>query len=159
IAFSAKGRRGFTEIDSASVYIPQSGIFSGLPEYFYAKEGETDKDEPEETKPKQRTVDWAITPFVTEWHYKISAPAGFKIRTLPPNRDEQLGSAHYSQKYSSNQDGTVVEAVLRFDSGKARFTAEEGRKVRDAIVKARSADGISIAFEQIGYSLLSEGRI
>ena len=159
VTFAAKGRRGFTELETASVYIPHSNIFNGLPDYFYSTEEEDAKEESQESKPKPRTVDWAITPFVTEWHYKITAPAGFKVRALPSDKDEHFGIAHFTQKYSSAQDGTVVEAILRFDSGKARFSAEEGKALRDAILKARAGDGISIAFDQVGYSLLSAGKV
>ncbi|HEY6970911.1 MAG TPA: DUF3857 domain-containing protein [Candidatus Angelobacter sp.] len=159
VTFTAKGRRGFTDIDTASVYVPQSEVFNGLPDYFYAKDDEEGKDESQESKSKPRSVDWLITPFVTEWHYKIMAPAGFKVRALPSDKEEHLGIALFTQKYSSSQDGSVVEAILRFDSGKARFTAEEGKALRDAIVKARAGDGIMIAFDQVGYSLLSAGKI
>ena len=160
VTFAAKGRRGFTEIENASVYIPHSGIFDGLPDYFYTAEKTPEtSDASDEPKRKPRTVDWVLQPFATEWRYKITAPAGFKVRALPANKDEQLGSAHFSQKYSSFQDGSVVEAVLRFDSGKPRLTVDEARTLRDAIVKARGAEGISVAFDQIGYSLLSAGKI
>jgi tetratricopeptide (TPR) repeat protein len=132
-----------------------------MPKYFLTseKEAKEGSDDSEEDIVKPRTVDWLFTPFVTEWHYKITAPAGFKIRALPESKDEKLGSARFIQKYSANNDGTVVEASLKFDSGKARLTVEEAKSVRDAIVKIRSGDGISITFDHAGYSLLSAGKI
>ena len=162
LTFAAKGRRGFTEIENSQVYIPYAAIFDDLPNFFLTKEEkneEKNKEESDDPTSKPRTVDWVITPFVTEWHYKITVPPGFKLRALPAIKDELLGTAHFSQKYSSNQDGTVVEAVLRFDSGKGRLTVQEANALRDAIVNARAADGISISFDQIGYSLLSAGKI
>lgn len=156
VVFAAKGRRGFTEMDSASVYIPQASLFNGLPDYFYKDANNADTAE---NKPKPRTVGWMIRPFTTEWHYQIMAPDGFKVRALPPDKDEQLGSARFVQKYSSTQDGAVVEALLRFETGKARLSLEEAKAMCDGMVKARKAEGISITFDQIGHSLFSAGKI
>ncbi len=157
VTLTAKGRRGFTDLDNASVYVPYATIFDELPGYFRTTEKAV--KESDEDKPKPRTVDWVINPFTTEWRYKIVAPPGFKIRALPASKDEGLGTAHFVQKYSSNQEGTVVEATLRFDSGKSRLTVDEAKTLRDAILKARGADGITITFDQMGYSLLSAGKI
>lgn len=157
LTLKARGRRGFTEVESATVYIDYAFIFNSLPDYFLSKKEKKEVSEQDAAKP--RTVDWVITPFITEWRYRITAPAGFKVRALPPDKDAPLGAAHFVQKYSSKQDGTIVEAVLRFDSGKGRLTIKEADELRDAIVKARSADGISINFDQIGYSLVSAGKI
>lgn len=158
VTLTAKGRRGFTDMDNAVVYIPHGSIFTGLPEYFLSSEKE-DKDDAAEDKRKPRTVDWSMNPFTNEWRYKIVAPPGFKIRALPPDKDEQFGTARFSQKYSSSNDGAVVEATLRFESGKSRLTVSEAVALRDAVVKARSGDGITIAFDQVGYSLASAGQI
>jgi len=158
VTFTAKGKRGYTDIDNAQVYVPYAGIFDDLPLYFRTRETEKPGD-PGGSAPKPRTVDWVITPSITEWHYKITAPAGFKVRALPPNKEETLGTATFGQKYWSSQDGAVVEAVLSFDTGKARLTIKEAAALRDAIVKEQSADGITISFGQTGYSLLVAGKI
>ncbi len=68
-------------------------------------------------------------------------------------------SALYSQKFTANADGSIVEAVLRFDSGKSRLTVEEGRKLRDAVLKVNEADAVVITFDQIGYALLNQGKV
>lgn len=160
VSFQANGRRGFTALENATVYIPHGGILNGLPDYFYVEEEkDQSKDDTSESGEKARTVDWMITPFITEWRYKITAPDGFRIRAVPTNRDDQLGTAHFTQTYSSNPDGTVVDAVLRFDSGKSRITVEEAKTLRDAIVKARAMNGISVNFDQVGQSLLAVGKI
>lgn len=167
VTYTAKGRRGFSDRENAGVYIYPSALISGLPDYFDtsedqqkdAKDDAADKDNEDSTAKRPRKFDWQFNPFVNEWHYKVTAPAGFKLRALPPNKDEQLASAHYSQKFTANAEGTVAEAVLRFDSGKSRLTAEEGKKLRDAIVKAREADAIVITFDQIGYALLQQGKV
>lgn len=158
VTFTAKGKRGFTDIDNSQVYISYTSIFDSLPQNFRTRESQKSDDSGESVS-KPRTVDWVIVPSITEWHYKITAPAGFKVRALPPNKEETLGSAYFSQKYSSSQDGTLVEATLSFDTGKARLTVREAAALRDAVVKARSADGIMISFDQLGHSLLAAGKI
>src|SRR5262249_27319236 len=58
----------------------------------------------------------------------------------------------------SNPQGTLAEAVLRFDTGKSRLSVEEAKALRAAVRKAQSADPIFITFDQIGHSLLAEGK-
>jgi transglutaminase-like putative cysteine protease/tetratricopeptide (TPR) repeat protein len=166
VTFTAKGRRGFSSRENAVVYIDPSNLMEGLPDYFETSEEERkeqqasdDEDNQGSDPAKPRKFDWQFYPFVHEWHYKITAPQGFKLRALPPNKEEQMGSAHYSQTFTGNAAGTVAEAVLRFDSGKSRLTVEEGKKLRDAIVKARDADAIVITFDQVGYALLNQGKV
>ncbi|HEX9254990.1 MAG TPA: tetratricopeptide repeat protein, partial [Candidatus Angelobacter sp.] len=91
--------------------------------------------------------------------YKIIAPLGFKLRAIPPSRDEQLGTAKFTQKYSSNAEGTVLQAVLRFESGKPRLSVKEAEEFRDAVVKARNSDPVFITFDQVAHSLIAAGKI
>jgi tetratricopeptide (TPR) repeat protein len=162
VIFTAKGRRGFSDRENAVVYIYPAGVLDGLPKYFHSKE-EPQKDDAADkensTPKKPRKFDWQFNPFINEWHYKIVAPPGFKLRALPAGKEEDLGSAHYSQKFTANAEGTVVEGVLRFDSGKSRLTVEEGKKLRDATVKASEAEAIVVTFDQIGYALLNQGKV
>ncbi|HJX83680.1 MAG TPA: tetratricopeptide repeat protein, partial [Candidatus Angelobacter sp.] len=157
LTFVATGNRGYTELNNASVAIRIESLFDRLPAYFTAEEDESE-DSASKTNTKPRTVDWQITPFVTEWRYVIKAPVGFKIRALPPDKDEPLGSARFTEKYSTNQSGDV-EATLRFDSGKARLAVGEAKALREAILKASKSDAIIITFDQIGYALLSAGKV
>jgi len=158
VSYVAKGRRGSTDLTSAVMAIRQEAMFEGFPNYFYEKE-ETAKDEDPEDKAKPRTVDWWIHPFATEWRYKVSAPVGFKLRALPTDKQQSLGSALYTQKYTANPEGTMVEAVLRFESGKPRLTPAEAKAFRDEIIKARAAEPILISFDNVAYSLMSAGKI
>jgi transglutaminase-like putative cysteine protease/tetratricopeptide (TPR) repeat protein len=161
VTFRAKGRRGFTDLDNALVYIPHGNLFDGLPRYFLtpAKQSKEESEDPDEEPSKPRTVDWLINPFTTEWHYKIVPPPGFKVRALPASKDEPLASGRFIQKYSSSNDGSVVEATLKFDTGKPRLTVAEAAALRDAILKVRSGDGITITFDEAGYSMVSGGKI
>ena len=168
VTYTAKGRRGFSDRENAVVYIYPANLMDGLPNYFETseekqKEQQTDEaadsDDEDSTAKKPRKFDWQFNPFVNEWHYRITAPPGFKLRALPANKEERIASARYSQTFTANAEGTVAEAVLRFDTGKSRLTIEEGKKLRDAIVKAREADAVVITFDQVGYALLHQGKV
>jgi Flp pilus assembly protein TadD/transglutaminase-like putative cysteine protease len=162
LTFVTKGKRGTTNYESAVMAIRVEDLMDGLPAYFTISAAEEKKSEAEDVsqqKRKPRTADWQIDPFINEWDYKITAPPGFKLRALPPSRDEQLGTAKFTQKYSSNADGTVAQAVLRFESGKSRLNVMEAAELRDAVVKARAADPVFVTFDQVAHSLMAAGRI
>lgn len=162
VTYTAKGRRGFTDRENAVVYIYRTALFNTLPDYFAtpeeAKKPDTEQKE-STTHKKPRQFDWQFFPFVTEWRYKVEAPPGFKLRALPADKEENLGTARLIQKFSSNPEGTLAEAVLRFESGKGRLTVTEAAALRDAVVKAREGDAIVITFDQVGYSLLTAGKV
>ncbi len=162
VTFVAKGKRGNTDFENAVMAIRVEDLMGDFPAYFTTNpkdEKKEDGENPDAEKRKPRTADWHISPFINEWDYKIIVPPGFKLRALPPSKDEQLQSARFTQKYSSNADGTVVEAVLRFESPKSRFTVKDAEALRDAVVKAREADPIFITFDHAGHSLIAAGKI
>lgn len=165
VTFVTKGKRGSTDFENASMAIRVEDLFYGLPEYFTSdaddrkKEKADKKDEERAERDQPRVWDWQIYPFINEWDYKVTAPPGFKLRALPPEKDSQLGTARFTQKFSANAEGTVVEAVLRFESGKPRLTVTEAKALRDAVVQAQKSDPIFITFDQVGHSLMAEGKI
>ena len=163
IKFVTKGRRGDTDLNRAVAAIRLEGLFSELPKYFKTEEtaSANDKSQPADSsdKPQPRTIDWELTPFIVEWHYEVTAPLGFKLRALPSAKNENIDVLHFTQEYSANPEGTVVKAVLRVECTTARITAEQGKKLRDAVVKARNADPIFITFDQVGQSLIAAGKI
>lgn len=162
VTFTTKGKRGNTDYDSAVMAIRVEDLFIGVPDYFTSSDDEKkddEKDEASENKRKPRTQDWQIRPFTNEWNYRIVAPAGYKLRALPQGKEQQLGTARFIQKYLSNPEGTVVEAVLRFESGKARLSVAEAKALRDEIVKAQKSDPIFITFDQVGQSRIAAGKI
>lgn len=159
IKFVAKGKRGNTDLDTALVAIRTESLFDRLPEYFKTKESEQATEAQESERPKPRTADWWITPFTTEWRYKVTAPIGFKLRALPPDKSEKIDTLSFTRKYSSNADGTVVEAVLQVENAKTRMTVQQAKDLRDAVLKARSAEPIFITFDHVGNSLMSAGKV
>ncbi len=157
VKYVAVGRRGNTYIDSGTVAIRTEALFNSLPKYF--KTAEEKSPENVEDADQPRTVDWWINPFTTEWDYKITAPLGFKIRALPSDSNEKIGTLKFTQHYSSNPDGTVVEATLRVENTQQRITVEEGKLLRDAVVKATNRDAIFINFDHVGHALLASGHV
>jgi transglutaminase-like putative cysteine protease/Tfp pilus assembly protein PilF len=158
VKFVTQGKRGSTDYENATVAIRVEDLFDGLPDYFASDEDDKkDDDLPEKRKP--RVVDWQIRPFINEWDYKIMAPPGFKLRALPPAKEDQLGTAKFSQTYSSSKDGNIVEAVLRFKTGKERLTIQEAEALRKAVRAARNSDPVLITFDQVGHTLMDAGKI
>lgn len=157
IKFVTTGKRGNTDLTSAAMAIRVEALFNRLPKYFRTKED--DQANQGSDKPKARTADWWITPFTTEWHYKITAPPGFRLRALPANQDEKIGVLSFTQEYSANREGTSVNAVLRLKSESERLSAQQGQDLRTAVLKATSSDPIYITFESVGHSLLVAGKI
>ena len=154
-----KGRRGNTDLTGAVAAIRVEALFDRLPEYFRKEKEKEPADAAASDLPKPRTADWWITPFSTEWQYKVTAPLGFRLRALPSDRTEKVGPLNFTQKYTANPEGTIVEAVLRVENGTTRLTAQQAKDLRDAVLKARDSDAIFITFDQLGHSLISAGKI
>jgi hypothetical protein len=159
IKFVTKGKRGSTDLTSAIAAIRVEALYDRLPQYFRTKENQQTTEGNESEKQKARTADWWITPFATEWHYKVTAPIGFKLRALPSDKNEKIDVLSFTQKYSANPDGTIVEGVLRVESTKTRMTVQQAKDLREAVLKARNADAIFITFDHVGHSLISAGKI
>jgi len=159
IRFIAKGRRGNTDLNTALVAIRLEPLFEPLPKYFKTKDNADAAEAEGSERSRPRTADWSITPFTTEWHYKVIAPLGFRLRGLPPDKNEKVQNLSLTQKYSTNSDGTIVEAVLRIENVNTRMTVEQAKDLRDAVLKARDADAIFITFDNVGHSLISSGKI
>ncbi len=162
IKFVTKGKRENTDLTRAVVAIRVEGLFDRLPKYFRTAEP-TDQLATEPTddadKPEPRTADWAITPSATEWQYRITAPLGFKVRALPSDKNEKIDTLSFTQKYSANPDGTVVEATLRVENTNTQITAQQAKTLRDAVVKVRNSDPILITFDHIWQSMIAAGKI
>lgn len=159
IRFVSKGKRGNTDLTTALVAIRVESLFDRLPKYFRTKENEETTEGEDSEKPKPRTTDWLITPFTTEWHYKVTAPLGFKLRALPSDKDEKVDTLSFTQKYSTNSEGTIVEAFLRVENTNTRMTVQQAKDLREAVLKARAVDPIFVTFDNVGHSLISAGKI
>src|ERR1041384_4276437 len=98
VKFVTKGKRGGTDLNSATMAIRVEGLFYNFPNYFgTSKEQEKVKEGEDSEKQKPRTVDWQITPFTSEWQYKILASTGFKLRAIPPDKNLKDGGLTFTQ--------------------------------------------------------------
>lgn len=153
-------QRGVTARTEAAVGIFVSHITARLPRFFR----EDPKDQPvgkgvEAKEEPQRTQDFEVSePFIQEWRYKITAPAGFRVRQLPDATQETLGIATLSTRFQRDSD-TQVSAELLFAMPKKRFSASEGLKLRDALVELGKRKPLLIFFDQVGETALAEGKV
>ncbi|HEX6878794.1 MAG TPA: DUF3857 domain-containing protein, partial [Terriglobales bacterium] len=157
-----KGRRGSTSLSDAAVAIALGGITNRLPEFFRKEDEDASKKksgQASEEKPEPpRTADYVlVVPFVTEWRYKVVPPPGFKIRSVRTDKIEELGPARLTHTYKVDNDG-VLHATFRFDTVKNRFTVAEAEAMKKAVLELRKSNYIYVAYDQVGYSLLSAGK-
>lgn len=148
------GKRGVTELNDAALGIQHGYITDRLPSYFREEQDDKDSD-----SVKKRTLDFVLMPFVTEWHYKIFLPSGFRIRSLPAQSEQQFGPAKLTQEFKENSDGSVVEALIRFDTVKSRFTPQQAAALREANIKFQKSDLLLLSFDHMGHALMSSGKI
>ena len=153
-----KCERGWTNDDKAEIAILPSALYGRLPDYLRAQDKSTKQDTKTEKPKKPRTSDYAFTPFLTEWEYRVAPPLGYKVRALPENKTESVGPAKLSYTFQIQADGSVV-AKLRFDSVKGRYTAEETEEIRKAVRELERRDAIMITFDNTGHALLTDGKI
>ena len=78
-----------------------------------------------------RTIDWVFAPFKSEWHVKVVAPTGFRLKAVPADREMALGPASYRLDYEQDTDGNLV-ATIELDTKNGRYTADQGRAFREA---------------------------
>lgn len=93
-----------------------------------------------------------------EWTYHIVPPAGYAVRTLPPNETTKLGTTTLTKEYGSQPDGSV-KAVLRFDSGPRRISAADFELTRAAVKTVLESKPTIIGFDLIGQAKLNAGDV
>jgi len=157
---ASKAKRGFTELDNAVVAIRIDSIFQRLPNDLLEKPDDEEKstDSNKEKPKKPRTADYQLSePFVTEWHYTVQPPLGFRPKPLPANAEIRVGPALLTENFSTAADG-AVSAVLRFDTVQRRFTAAEIKELRKKVADLRDSEPIMIYFEPLAQALMAQGK-
>jgi tetratricopeptide (TPR) repeat protein len=150
----AKGKRGSSDLNQAIAAIRMDGILWGFPNNLLSDDG---TDKPDQPGWKARKNDIEIRPFATEWRYRIVPPPGFDAPVLPKDSEQAIGPGKLTQHYTLEADGSVT-GMVRFDSGKARYTPDELKSMQQAANALRRADAVIISFPQKGAKLLSEGK-
>jgi tetratricopeptide (TPR) repeat protein len=160
----AEAKRGNTMLEDAAVAIPFTSIFYRLPEWFRTDPNPSgDKLTPQQEEDQKKAVlarvdVYDVHPFITEWRYKITPPAGFVLRALPEDKSTNFGPAKFTQHYEADAQG-VITAVLRFNTVKEKYSLQEALAVREAILAAYKQDMILMLFDQVGSKLLADGKI
>ena len=160
----AEAKRGNTMIEDAALAIPFSGIFNRLPDWFRTDPKlKGQKLTPQQEDDQKRAVaaratTYDVHPFLTEWRYRVTPPAGFTLHALPEDKKVEMGPALLTQHYEQDANG-VVTADLRFSTSKPRYTADEALALRDAVLAAYKEDMIMILFDQQGAKLMAAGKI
>lgn len=153
-----KATRGDTGLSDATVAIRLGRIFHGLPKVLRERAGSEAMGEGGKNAGKERTADYQIQQaFVTEWDYKIVPPPGFEVEPLPQNVSLSLGPARFTEQFWTNAKG-AVQAKIRFDSVKRRFTVAEATKLRNGVAQLIQEQTIDINFEPVGQALINQGK-
>jgi len=155
-------RRGVTDLNVAAAAIRLESLFSRLPADLRQREkkddGKTDKASGSALK-KPRASDYQLPEaFVTEWHYAIVPPLGFRPKPLPQNAKLALGPAILTEEFAADKDG-VVSAIIRFDTVKRRLTVPEATELRSKVAQLLDGAPILIYFEPVGQVLMSQGKV
>ena len=96
--------------------------------------------------------------FAGEWRYRIVAPPGFRLDDLPDSKTERLGPALLAREFSTSEDGAVT-AILHFDTGKRRYTADEVAALRKGLEAFEEEPVLRVSFEHVGEAHLLAGEI
>jgi tetratricopeptide (TPR) repeat protein len=152
-------KRGFTELESAVAAIRLESLFERLPPELQRREKTQDIENSATPHAEKRSADYQLhQAFVTEWHYKIFPPPGFRAKPLPKDQQLSLGPAKFSEDFSVTPDG-VVHAFFRFDTTKRRFSISEATEMRGKIAELKAGQPVLIYFEPVAKALFSEGKI
>ena len=151
--------RGTTDVREAAVAIFLSAFSERLPAEVTGAAEEEEEEGDEEEAPQPRKHDYVFSrPLQLEVRYRIVPPAGFTARPLPGYRMRQFASAKLEEAYSIGGDG-VVEANLRFDTGKRRLSPAELEALREGLQKLADEKPVMIAFDQVGEAHLAAARV
>jgi tetratricopeptide (TPR) repeat protein len=157
-------KRGNTALNEATVVIFPMMVTQSLPRWFILAPDVVGPDTTPaaklaiETAKAQRVPTYSFRPYMDERRVRVVIPAGFTLRSLPPNKTTKLGLATLVEEYSMAEKG-VVTADFKFDSGPSTITAEQALAMRDAVLELSKRDYVGISFDQTGAKALAEGQI
>lgn len=147
-------RRSSTEEKHARVYLFRTDLLRSMPSKFFSPDAIA-RSEAKDAKP--RVHDFLFfQPHVREQRYQIHIPAGYALRRLPDGEKIKLGTATLSTSF--RQDGDMVHATLRLNSGATRLTPKQLSDMRAAIKKVREREAIELTFEHTGMALMAAGN-
>ena len=155
-----------TNFDEANLSMNLWSLFSDMPYGLIAsdealKEPDPDDEDADDAdaddKPKPpRTIDWVFEPFSRVLRIEVIPPPGFQLRALPENRELTFGPARLSKSFERDANGHAI-ATIRVDTGRGRYTADEGRAFRESFQKHEPDLSLDIWFDHDAAVLMSAG--
>jgi transglutaminase-like putative cysteine protease/tetratricopeptide (TPR) repeat protein len=159
-----EAKRGTTAMNEALVVLFPNYAENSMPRWFQTKPADVVPDASADAKREQqmeeeaRAATYVFQPFVDERRVKIVAPDGFTLRSLPPDKVTHLGTATLTESYTK-ENGGVVRAVIRFDSGPGTLTAAQTLELREAMLELNKREYIGVYFDAPGAKALAEGHL
>ncbi len=129
--------RGFTSGDEAAVALDPRTLLTALPEEFLIAS----------PTPRQAGYSFRL-PFVNEQQVWIYPPRGMRLRSLPVDRTQKLGTGLLECRFEV--EGEVAYARLRFDSGPRHLTAEQLDDYRRAVQELLAEEALVLWFDRVG---------
>ena len=157
-------KRGVTSLVDGVVVIFPAATTNDMPKWFSTKPPASGPDISADAKrdldlaQKSRPASFVFRPYIYEQRVRILVPAGFTLRSLPPGKTTQLGSATLTESYGASEPG-VVTATFRFNSGPCQLTADQALAMRSAMLDLYKRDYVGIFFDQSGAKALTAGHI
>jgi tetratricopeptide (TPR) repeat protein len=153
----AKGSKmGSLQDDTARVFLRTGPLFDRLPAML--RPGGNRSDDAQGTV-KKRVADFVLDEsYVYELRYRVVPPHGFAPADPPADEARTLGTSKLSFAYKVQTSG-VIEATLRFETGKTRLSPAELEQERAALKKVYEEDWPVVSFRQIGAASLAAGRV
>jgi tetratricopeptide (TPR) repeat protein len=165
LTLAAEGaRRGFSSLVDAEVVIFPTTTVNSLPKWFGQTPPVLGPDASEEQKKDMklavaaRPASYAVRPYIYEMRARVLVPAGFELRSLPPNKTTPIGLGTLTETYSTDEPG-VVKATFRFNSGPSKLTSDQALAMRDAVLELNKRDYVGVLFDQAGAKALTAGHI
>lgn len=123
--------RGNTEDFSAAAALPIGGVLGNLPEEL--REEDADKtantSDEKESGTGRRYPFVVKSPSVTTFEFHVVPPVGFVPVSLPPGKDEMIGTAHLTESYERQPDNSV-NATFRLDATQRTLSVDEFHRTR-----------------------------
>ena len=159
-----EAKRGVTSLIDGVVVIFPAATTNDMPKWFGTTPPASGPDISAEAKrdldlaQKSRPASFVFRPYIYEQRIRVLVPAGFTLRSLPPGKTTQLGSASLTESYSASEPG-VVTATFRFNSGPGQLTADQALAMRTALLELHKREYVGIFFDQSGAKALTAGHI
>jgi tetratricopeptide (TPR) repeat protein len=156
--------RGVTVMDEALVAVFPNIALDSLPRWFKKAPPVVGPDTTAETKrqldlaAKARAATYVYRPFLDERRYRILAPEGFALRSLPATTTTHLGPATLTESYTS-ETPQIVNVTLHLDTGTGKLTADEALAMRQAVLDFYKRDYVGIYFDQTAAKSFAEGHV